>query len=62
MSIPSLSWVVQIGVMAESAAEASRHLEPDMEPESSIMKTVSKVERKAYGLSVEGAAAAVGGV
>ena len=40
--MPSASWAVQIGAIAEIAAEVSRHLEPDMLPESSIRKTVSK--------------------
>ena len=51
MSMPSASWVVQIGVIADRAAAVSRHERPAIDPESSIRKTVSKVERKAYGLS-----------
>ena len=47
MSMPSLSWVVQIGVMDARAALVSRHERPAMEPESSIRKMVSKVVRKA---------------
>ena len=44
-----------MGAMAEMAAAVSRHLPPDMEPESSIKKTVSKCERKLYWLSVAAA-------
>ena len=62
MSIPSLSCLVQIGVMALRASRVSLHFAPDMEPESSIRKTVSKVLRKAYGLSVLGAMFAGAGV
>ena len=56
MSMPSLSWAVQMGAMAEIAAAVSRHLAPDMLPLSSIKKTVSKWERKANWLSVPAAA------
>ena len=47
MSIPSASWAVQIGVMVARAWAVSRQERPAMEPESSIRKIVSKVERKA---------------
>ena len=59
MSMPSLSWAVQTGVMVARASEVSRQRLPAMEPESSIRKTVSKLERKAYGSSAVGATAAV---
>lgn len=51
MSIPSLSCAVQIGVIVSRASAVSRHLDPAIEPESSIRKTVSKLVRKAYGSS-----------
>ena len=47
MSIPSLSWAVQIGVIASRACAVSRHERPAILPESSMRKIVSKVERKA---------------
>ena len=47
MSMPSLSWAVQMGAMAAMAREVSRHERPAMEPESSMRKMVSKVLRKA---------------
>ncbi len=47
MSMPSLSWAVQIGVIVARAAAVSRHERPAIEPESSIRKMVSKVVRKA---------------
>ncbi len=47
MSIPSLSWAVHIGVMDLRASEVSRHERPAIDPESSIRKTVSKVDRNA---------------
>ena len=62
MSMPTLSWAVQMGVMAARAAEVSRHERPAMEPESSIRKIVSKVVKNAYGLSVEGAKDVAGAV
>jgi len=45
MSMPSASWAVQMGVMVLRASCVSRHERPDMLPESSMRKTVSKVER-----------------
>ena len=51
MSIPSASCCVQIGVMACSARAVSRQERPAMEPESSIRKRVSKVERKEKSVS-----------
>ena len=51
MSIPSASCSVQMGVMVFSASAVSRQERPAMEPESSIRKTVSKVERKEKSLS-----------
>lgn len=62
ISMPSLSWAVQIGVMAAKAAEVSRHERPAIDPESSIKKIVSKVVRNAYGLSVDGAKDVAGAV
>ena len=55
ISMPSLSWAVQIGAMDEMAAAVSRHFAPDMLPLSSIRKTVSKWLRKANWLSVPAA-------
>lgn len=60
MSMPSLSWAVQIGVMALSASDVSRHERPAMDPESSMRNTVSNVVKKSYALSVEGAALTAG--
>ena len=62
MSMPSLSKAVQIGVMADKAALVSRQERPAMDPESSMTKMVSNLERKAYLLSVEGATSAEGAV
>lgn len=47
MSMPSASCWVQIGVIDASAALVSRHERPAMEPESSIRKMVSKVDKNA---------------
>ena len=47
MSMPSLSCAVHIGAMDAMAREVSRHERPAMDPESSIRKMVSKVDRKA---------------
>jgi hypothetical protein len=60
--MPSLSCWVQTGVIDASAALVSRHDRPAIEPESSIKKMVSKFDKKAYLLSVDFAAEAVGGV
>lgn len=54
MSMPSASNSVQIGAMVRKAEETSRQERPAMEPESSIRKTVSKVERAEKGESVAG--------
>ena len=51
MSTPSLSYLVQMGVIVFSAASVSRHLDPAIEPESSMRKTVSNVLRNVYGSS-----------
>ena len=51
ISMPSASWAVQIGVMDFNASAVSFQLRPAMLPLSSIKKTVSKEERKAYGSS-----------
>jgi len=51
MSMPSASYSVQMGVMADSASEVSRQLRPAMEPLSSMRKTVSNCARNAYGES-----------
>ena len=48
--------------MAAKAAEVSRQERPAIDPESSIRKIVSKVVRKAYGLSVDGAKEVAGAV
>lgn len=48
--------------MDANAALVSRHERPAIEPESSIKKMVSKVDKKAYGLSVDVATDAAGGV
>lgn len=44
--MPSLSCDVTIGAIVESASETSRHERPAMDPESSMSRTVSKVDRK----------------
>src|SRR3954453_21545689 len=51
--MPLASWAAQMGEMARRAFLVSRHDEPAREPLSSIRKTVSKLERKAYGSSGE---------
>lgn len=53
---------MQTGVIDASAALVSRHDRPAIEPESSIKNMVSKFDKKAYLLSVDFAAEAVGGV
>lgn len=52
--MPSASNSVQIGAMVRKAEETSRQERPAMEPESSIRKMVSKVERAEKGESVAG--------
>lgn len=47
MSMPSLSWLVQIGVIWPRARDVSLQDEPAMEPESSMRKMVSNSARKA---------------
>lgn len=48
MSIPSLSYCVQIGAMAAIASSASRQRGPLMLELSSTRKTVSKSSRNEY--------------
>ena len=38
ISIPVLSWAVQIGVIAARAAEVSRYERPAIDPQSSVKK------------------------
>lgn len=47
--------------MVFKAVETSFHDLPAMDPESSMRKMVSKVERKAYGLSPAGTAGSSAG-